>query len=292
MGKSIIELVDELPTDNITVTVLNVLDFVVPGEWENLVGFDNTICSVTGKTYPDVIESIRARALELYEDPDQGYQTAIWIYQTLDNTDTAIAAAALADKVGDTLSWIPFLDKLTPKADTVQSVDLSIKLVGELIAHSKIHGLGFNPVDFAASVAENYHKEALMRMVALVCIDGLIPLGADFMSKVRNSLDEGGESALADNPAFAALSDSIPESDKQGFISNTFDAVGDWMDNLISSTGLSPESLFDRLGGFIEVADDKLDYVAAFLDASTNCYEHTGIQTVARHLIQRAAQDI
>ncbi|NEN99287.1 MAG: hypothetical protein F6K50_28525, partial [Moorea sp. SIO3I7] len=207
-------------------------------------------------------------------------------------TDTAIAAAALADKVGDTLSWIPFLDKLTPKADTVQSIDLSIKLVGELIAHSKIHGLGFNPVDFAASVTENYHNEALMRMVALVCIDGVIPLGADFISKVRNSLEEGGESALEDNPAFAALSGSIPESDKQGFISNTFDAVGDWMDNLISSTGLSPESLFERLGGFIELADDKLDYVAAFLDASTNCYEHTGIQTVARHLIERAAKEI
>ncbi|NEO80220.1 hypothetical protein [Moorena sp. SIO4G3] len=292
MGQSIIELVDQLPEDNITVTVLNVLDFIVPGEWENLVGFDNTIISITGETDPDVIESIRARALELYEDPDQGYQTAIWIYHTLDNTDTAIAAAALADKVGDTLSWIPFLDKLTPKADTVQSIDLSIKLVGELIAHSKIHGLGFNPVDFAASVTENYHNEALMRMVALVCIDGLIPLGADFISKVRNSLDEGGESALEDNPAFAALSDSIPESDKQGFITNTFDAVGDWMDNLISSTGLSPESLFERLGGFIELADDKLDYVAAFLDASTNCYEHTGIQTVARHLIERAAKEI
>lgn len=292
MGQSIIELVDQLPTDNLTVKILNVLDFIVPGEWENLVGFDNTICSVTGKTYPDDIESIRERALELYEDPDQGYQTAIWIYQTLDNTDTAIAAAALADKVGDTFRWIPFLDKLTPKADTVQSVDLSVKLVGELIAHSKIHGLGFNPLDFADSVKENYHNEALMRMVALVAIDGLIPLGADFISKVRNSLQEGGDSALANNPAFAILSGAIPESDKLGFISNTFDAVGDWMDNLISSTGLSPESLFDRMGGVIEVADDKLDYVAAFLDASTNCYEHTGIQTVARHLIRRAAKEI
>lgn len=292
MGQSIIELVDQLPTDNITVKILKVLDFVVPGEWENLVGFDKTICSVTGNSYPEDIESIRARALELYEDPDQGYQTAIWIYQTLDNTDTAIAAAALADKVGDTFRWIPFLDKLTPKADTVQSIDLSIKLVGELIAHSKIHGLGLNPVDFAASVKENYHNEALMRMVALVAIDGLIPLGADFISKVRNSLEEGGESALANNPAKKVLSKSFPEFEQLGFISNTFDAVGDWMHDLISSTGLSPESLFDRLGGVIEVADDKLDYVAAFLDASTNCYEHTGIQTVARHLIQRAAKEI
>jgi hypothetical protein len=41
----------------------------------------------------------------------------------------------------------------------------------------------------------------------------------------------------------------------------------------------------------MNVADSKLDYVAAFLDMSTNYYEHTGTQTVARNLILRAAQE-
>jgi hypothetical protein len=35
-----------------------------------------------------------------------------------------------------------------------------------------------------------------------------------------------------------------------------------------------------------------LDYVAAFLDMSTNYYEHTGIQTVARRVIEQAAREI
>ena len=48
MAKSIFELVDELPADNMTVKTLRALDFVVPGQWENIIGFDNTIRVVTG----------------------------------------------------------------------------------------------------------------------------------------------------------------------------------------------------------------------------------------------------
>ncbi|NEO71334.1 hypothetical protein [Moorena sp. SIO3H5] len=292
MSKSIIELVDELSTDSLTVKILNALDFVIPGEWENLVGFNHTIRKLTGEEDYDVITKIRDRALAIYEDPNEGYQKAVGIYQKFDRTDKAIAAAALADKVGDTFSWIPFLQKLTPKADKLQGLDLGLKLVGELLAHSKIHKVGLNPFEFATSIQENYDKAALMRMVALVCIDGVIPLGADFVSKVRNTLEEGDQSSFSNNDEFEAIKDSIPDDDQQGFITQTFDAVGGWMDNLVSSVGLSRDSLSDSLGGFVEIADDKLDYVAAFLDASTNYYEHTGIQTVARHLILRAAEEI
>jgi hypothetical protein len=55
MSKAIYEIVDELPTDNMTVKVLKTLDFVVPGQWENLVGFENTIRQVTGETDEDMI---------------------------------------------------------------------------------------------------------------------------------------------------------------------------------------------------------------------------------------------
>jgi hypothetical protein len=47
MDKSIIQLVDELPTDNITVKVLKALDYVAPGEWINLAGFENNIRAIT-----------------------------------------------------------------------------------------------------------------------------------------------------------------------------------------------------------------------------------------------------
>ncbi|MDJ0651165.1 MAG: hypothetical protein QNJ60_20930 [Xenococcaceae cyanobacterium MO_188.B19] len=290
MSTSIIELVDNLPTNNITVKVLKSLDFVLPGKWENLVGFDNTISAVTGVTAAEGIAQIRDRAIELYDDKKNGYQTAIWLYQTVDNADKAIAAAAIADKIGDTFRFIPFLDKLTPKADSVQSIDLRLKLVAELIVYSKINGITLTPVKFAKSLKENYQQEALLRMAALICIDGIIPLGADFVSRVRDDLEQ--TTNVAEAPAFNVVSDLIPAEDKQGFINESFNAVGDWMDNLTHSFNLNRDTLFNKFGGFIEIADDKLDYVAAFLDSSTNYFEHTGIQTVARRLIKRAHQEM
>ena len=290
MGKSIVDLVDNLPTDNITVKVLKALDYIVPGEWENFVSFDSAIIKITGETKSKKIKKIRKQAVKLYEDKNNGYQTAIWLYQTLDATDRAIGAAALANKVGDTFSFIPLLKKLTPKADTLQSIDLKMKLVAELIAYSKLNGLTLSPQKFAASLRENYQNEALMRMVALVCIDGVLPLGADFVPIVENDITK--RENLQNNPAFSVISQLIPTTDKTGFINDTFKAVDEWMAKLTDSAGLTRELIANHLSNFVDIADDKLDYVAAFLDTSTNYFEHTGIQTVARKLIKEAAKEV
>ncbi|NEO54317.1 MAG: hypothetical protein F6K54_15225 [Okeania sp. SIO3B5] len=293
MSDSIIELLDELPSDNLTVKTLNALDFVVPGEWENVVGFDKTIEAITGETDADRIMDIRNKAIELYNDPDNGYQGAIWYYNLVDNVDGALAAAAMAEIVSEKIPFLSFLGSLTPKADTTQSVDLCLKIVAELIAYSKLNGLPIlNPGEFVTNLTEEYSGPSLMRMAALVCLDGLIPLGPDFLQKVQDTLDGEGESAFADNAVFGAISDTIPGDDKFGFIRETFGAVQGWMDNLVGSVGLTPESIFDKIGGFIDFSDDALDVVAAFLDKTTNYFQHTGTQSVARKLIERAAEEV
>lgn len=292
MSDSIIELLDELPSDNMTVKVLNALNFAVPGKWENVVGCDKTISVITGANDANTVMQIRNRMIELYNDSDNGYQRAVWYYKTVDNADKALGTAAMANKIGEKIGFLSFLNKLTPKADTTQSIDLCLKLVAELIAYSKINGIKLNPGEFVSELGENYTGAALMRMVALVCIDGLIPLGPDFLQKIQETLDSKGESSFEKNPVFGAIEGSIPSDDKVGFINSTFGAVSGWMDNLVSSVGLTPKSIFDSIGGFIEFSDDKLDFVAAFLDQSTNYFEHTGIQTVARKLILRAAEDV
>jgi len=288
MSQSIVELVDNLPTDNITVKVLKTISTFTPGKWENLVGFNNTITAVTGATAADEIGKIRDRAINLYGDKKRGYQTAVWLYRTVDNTDKAIAAAAIADKLGDKLSFIPFLDKITPKADSVQSVDLRIKLVAELIIFSKLNNLSLNPAQFAKALKENYQNEALLRMASLICIDGILPLGVNFVGKVKQDLEKRDN--LQANPAYNAVGELIPVDNKEEFIDQSFNAAGDWMDSFSKKLGVTPETLSEKLGGFIELADGKLDYLAAFLDGSTNFYEHTGIQTVARRLITEAAK--
>ena len=292
MGKSIIQLVDELPSDNITVKVLNALDFVAPGQWKNLVGFDNTIRAITGETDANVIQRIRDRAASLYLDPKQGYQTAIQLYQTIDKADVAMGTAALANKVSEKISFLSFLGNITPKADTAQTVDLLLKIAVEIIAYCKLNGIPSpNPQQFATSLANNYQDAGLMRMSALVCLDGILPLGPDFLSKIHQTISGGNASIVDQNPTFSAIQNYLPgnsSSDKFGFITQSFAAVQGWSNNLIAKTGVTPQSLLSNLGKFIQIADDNLDFVAAFLDQTTNYYEHTGIQTVARHLILQA----
>jgi len=292
VSQSISKLVDNLPSTSMTVYMLRSLDFVVPGEWQNLVGFENTIRAVTGVTDRGEIEEIGQRAIALYNDPKEVYQQTLWLYQTIDRADNAIGAAALANKVGEKISFLSFLNQLTPKADTVQTIDLCLKLVVELIAFCRLHGLPTSIEAFRASLA-NYHNESVMRMAALIAVDGLIPLGPNFVLKAQSILSQVNTSQLEGNPTYQSISSAIPGSTtagKLGFMGESFASANGWMSNFVASRGLTPEKVVAHLQQVMNTTDSKLDYLAAFLDMSTNYYEHTGTQTVARNLILRAAE--
>ncbi|MEW6493963.1 MAG: hypothetical protein AB1589_15840 [Cyanobacteriota bacterium] len=295
MSKSIYELVDELPTNNLTTMSLRSLDFVIPGEWNNLVGFENTIRTVTGETDESIIQQIGDRAVYLYNDRSQGYQRAMWLYQTVDRTDYALGAAALANKVGEKIPLMGFLNRITPKADKAQTIDLCLKLVVELVAFCQINGIPGDSIgDFVASLGD-YSGENLMRMTALVCFDGLIPLGPDFISQAQSTLSGVSPSDLEKNPSFSSISDAIPGNGSGGkldFIGRSFDSVKGWMSGFVASKDLNPQKVANNLQRFVDIADDKLDYLGAFLDVSTNYFEHTGTQTLARRLIERAVAEI
>lgn len=295
MSKPIFEIVDQLPTGGITIMALRSLDFVVPGQWNNLVGFTNTIKAVTGETDEALIQQIGDRAVYLYNDKSQGYQRALWLYETVDNTDAALGAAALASKVGQAIPLLGFLDKLTPKPEKAQAIDLTVKLVVELVAFCQINGIPGDSIgDFLAALGD-YGGESLMRMAALVCFDGLIPLGPDFILKALGTLGNMTPNDLEQNPTFKGVSSLIPGGNpagQLGFINQSFDSVKGWMTDFVSSRGLTQEKVVSNLQNFVEISKDKLDYLGAFLDVSTNYYTHTGVQTLARRLIERAVAEI
>lgn len=138
MSDSIIDLMDALPEKNITTMMLNGLDFVVPGEWTNIVGFNNMIVEVTGEDDPAIVQQIRDRAIVLYMDKDQGYQQAMWIYQAVDNADKALAAAALANKLGDKIPLVGgFMKKVTPNADKARRSIFALSSSQKLLASAK-----------------------------------------------------------------------------------------------------------------------------------------------------------
>jgi hypothetical protein len=295
MSSTINERVDALPTSGVTIFALNALDFVLPGEWNNLTGWENTIRSVTGEADNDLIQQVSDRAIELYNDKSQGYQNALWLYDTIDAAGSALGTAALANKVGEKVPLLGLLNKLTPRADKAQAIDLSLKLIVEILAFCQINGIPGNSVgDFMTSLGD-YGGESLMRMAALVCFDGLIPLGPDFIGLVTNKLAELTEGDLQNNSGFKQIKRFIPDrgaGGQLGFIQSSFGTVSDWMGNFVADRDLTPQKIMSSLQSFIEVSDDKLDYVAAFLDMSTNYYAHTGVQTLAKRLIDRAYAEI
>ena len=295
MSKTVFELVDQLPKDNMTVKALRALDFVVPGEWNNLIGFDNTIRTVTGETDEDLIQQVGDRAITLYNDKSEGYQRALWLYQTIDSAGSALGAAAMANKVAQNVPFLSMLGNLTPKPEKAQTIDLSLKLVVELLAFCQINGIPGDSIgDFAGALGD-YGGESLMRMAALVCFDGLIPLGPDFIMATQSWIQKLSPSDLQENPSFNAISSMIPGGNpagQLGFIGQSFGSVSGWMSSFVSDRGLTPQNVMGHLQSFVEISADKVDYVGAFLDMTTNYYEHTGVQTLAHRLIERAAAEI
>jgi hypothetical protein len=295
VSKPVYELVDQLPTGGITVMALKSLDFVIPGQWQNLVGFDNTIRAVTGETDEGLIQQIGERAVTLYNDKSQGYQRALWLYQTVDSASGALGAAALANKIGQDISFLGVLKNLTPKPEKAQSIDLCVKLVVELVAFCQINGIPGDSIgDFLAAL-KDYGGESLMRMAALVCFDGLIPLGPDFALKGLSAIRQMTPADLDHNQTFRGVKDLIPGNNTPGklsFINQSFESTKGWMENFVAAHNLTPEKVVNNLTKFVDISKDKLDYLGAFMDMYVKYYEHTGVQTLARRLIERAVAEI
>lgn len=295
MSKPIYDLVDQLPTNDLTVKALRSLDFVLPGQWQNLVGFDNTIRAVTGESDPALVLQIGERAVQLFNDKSQGYQRALWLYQTVDSASGLLGTAALANRVGQDVGFLGVLKHLTLKPEKLQSLDLSVKLVTEVVAFCQINGIPGDSIgDFLAALAD-YSGESLVRMAALVCFDGLVPLGADFIDKALSILNQTTPSDLEKNQTFKGVRELIPGNDaagQLGFIQQSFDSTKGWMQGFVNSNSLTPDRVVSNLEKYVDISRDKLDYLGAFLDIFVKYYEHTGIQTLARRLIERSVAEI
>lgn len=288
-------LMDHLPERNLTTRMLDAVDAVAPGQWRNIVGFENAIRIITGETDEDLIQKVGERAIRLYNDRSQGYQRAVWLYETGETISNTMATAALANKVGEKISLLHFVNKITPKPDNAQGIDFGVKLVIEVVAFCMRNGLPGDGIgDFVKALA-HYRDEARIRMAALICVDGLLPLGPDFLSTVLGALGAGGTGGLQQSETFQRVHSLIPGGGPEGqltFIQKGMQATQDWMTDFVSKNALTPAKVLGGLQGFIDAADTKLDYVAAFLDLTTDYYRHTGIQSVARSLIERAVNEV
>jgi len=289
---SIDQAVDALPDKGITVTVLKTLDYLVPGKWENITDFNQMITSTTGVADPQMVQRIRQKSVALYNEPGNNYARAMRVYSLVDSVDKVVAAAALASKVGEAFSFLSFLDRFTPKADTTQAIDASLKFTAELIAYGLLNGMPkpSNIGEYSTALGQ-YAKEDAMRLAGWVVIEGVIPLGPDFMRRMVAGVDNMGSGSGGGAKLFNQLSGSLPgntTAEKKGFLTNAMNSTNQFVGGFVADKQITQQGMTGKLSRIINVADSGLDYVAAALDAGTNYYEHTGTQTVARSVIKKA----
>lgn len=293
--KPLHQLLEDLPTSSITTRLLGLLDYAVPGEWQNITRFDEMIRSVTGEDDESLIQAVGERAIQLYNDEGNGYQRAVWIYEMLDDTQGITGLAALGDKLSGDFDFLRFLGKVTPKADTAQAVDAAVKLVGELAAFCYVNGMPGDSIgDFAAAFG-NAQKEDAMRLAAFLAFDCALPLGPDFLMKLTDGVERLTDGLLGGNGRFARIASLLPSTDlesSQRLIAENFDATRGTLEQFSVERGIEQGTVFGKIRGVLGAADDKLDYVAAAIDLVSNHFEHTGIQSVARKVISRAYGEI
>ncbi len=295
MAKPIYETLDDLSRRGMTLRMLKTVDWVVPGKYVNVVGFEDTIRFVTGENDQDYIQRVGERAIELYNDPQEGYQRALWLYQTCDSVQGVAGWASFLSKVGQDVGFLGWFSKLLPKEDTTQAIDLGVKLVAEIVAFCSLNGIPGDSVgDFVESLQE-MENERLMRMGALVAVDGVLPLGPDFIEKAYSMLESAGADGLANNERFARMSGLIPGNSaeqKLGFVQEGLTSIKGWAGDFVAKNDISQNRVLKSLNGLSEKIEGKLDYAAAFIDMTTDYFEHTGTQSVGRSLISRAQAEI
>jgi hypothetical protein len=294
MGKPIYELVDELPRRSLTVGLLQALDWVVPGDYVNLVGFEETIRAISGETDSDYIQRVGVRAIELYNDTSQGYQRGLWIYQTADSVQGIAGAASFIENLSGSFSFLSWLGALTPKAETTQSIDLAVKLAAEVLAFLTINGKPGDSVgEFVESITD-FRDEARMRLATLICVDGVLPLGPDFLSKAIGYLG-GDPGKVKENERFQRLSGLMPGDglkEQVGYMQQSLEALTDFVPDFIAKHDISQSRVLESVKKISDRYEGSLDYIASLLDMTTDYFEHTGTQTVARQLITRAISEI
>jgi hypothetical protein len=283
MSDQINELLEALPETSLTTRLLSLLDYVVPGEWQNVTSFEAMIKQVTGEDDETIIQNVGERAITLYRDPAQGYQRAVQVFQLVDNAQGLAGFAALANKVS-------FLEGITPKSDTTQAIDAGVKFVAELTTFCLVNGMpGDSVADFASSLL-NGEKEDRMRLAAWIAYDGLVPLGPDFLGKILDGIRSLTSSQLGEHGRFARIAHFLPGGldEKKQLVEASLDSTRGHVEQFVADKGLTQDSLLDRIRQQVEVTDGRLDYVAAVLDMATNYFEHTGVQSVARRIVSRA----
>ncbi len=292
---SVLERLDRLPRRNLTVLAIKGLSTLVPGGWKNITSADGLIADVLGSSDPELIRQVRERADALSRARHEGYGRALSLYDAVNRSQKAAGGLRLLANVGGALPLVKRVADLTPTSETLQAADLSLKVAAEMLAFTQVNGLpGDSFGDFAASLGE-YAGEARVRMAALICFDALLPLGDQALQRLDGLLGGVSQRDLHQLPAYAGMASMLPgrgDGDHLSFLRRGVDQWLGWAGGFSSQLGLTGQKAVQALENTLGPWQGSFQQMATFLDAFTDTYQHTGVQAVARRLVERAAAEI
>jgi hypothetical protein len=292
---SVLERLDRLPRRNLTVLAIKGLSVLVPGGWHNLTSADELISDVLGSNDPELIRQVRARADVLSQARHEGYGRALSLYDAVNRSQKAAGGLRLLANVGGALPLVKRIADLTPTSETLQAADLSLKVAAEMLAFTQVNGLpGDSFGDFAAALSE-YAGEARVRMAALICFDALLPLGDQALQRLDGLLGGVSKRDLRQLPAYAGMASMLPGRGDEAHLSFLRRGVDQWLGwagGFSSQLGLTGQKAVQALETTLGPWQGGFQQMATFLDAFTDTYQHTGVQAVARRLVERAAAEI
>ncbi|MFN5193097.1 MAG: hypothetical protein ACK5E6_01560 [Cyanobacteriota bacterium] len=295
MSRTVLDRLERLPRRNLTVLALRGIGTLVPGGWHNLTSADELISDVLGSNDPGLVAQVRARADDLSRARHEGYGRALSLYDAVNRSQKATGGLRVLANVTGALPLVKGLANLTPASDTLQAADLSLKVAAEMLAFTQVNGLpGDSFADFSRAL-QDYAGEARVRMAALVCFDALLPLGDQALERLDGLLGRVSGADLRQLPAYAGMASLIPgrgDGAHLAFLRQGVDSWLGWAGGFVGGLGLTGQKAVRALEGTLGPWQGGFEQLATFLDAFTDTYAHTGVQAVARRLVERAAAEI
>jgi len=295
MSATVLERLERLPRRNLTVLALRGISTLVPGGWQNQTSAEELISDVLGSDDPELVQQVRARADQLSRARHEGYRRALSLYDAVNRSQKAAGGLRVLANVAGALPLVKRLAVLTPASQTLQAVDLSLKVAAEMLSFTQVNGLpGDSFAAFGDSLRE-YSGEARVRMAALVCFDALLPLGDNALHRLDDLLGQVGSRELHQLPSYAGMASLLPgrgDAAHLSFMRRGVDQWLGWADGFVGDLGLSGQRAVRALESTIGPWHGGMEQLATFLDAFTDTYSHTGVQAVARRLVERAAAEI
>ncbi|MFN5221332.1 MAG: hypothetical protein ACK5FE_10590 [Cyanobacteriota bacterium] len=295
MRPTVLERLERLPRRNLTVLALRGISTLVPGGWENITSGDELIRRVMGSSDPELIAQVRARANELSNARHEGYGRALSLYDAVNRSQKATGGLRVLANVAGGLPIVKRLAMIAPSSDLLQAVDLSLKVGAEMLAFTQVNGLPGDSFGAFGASLRDYAEENRVRMTALICYDALLPLGDRALERLDGLLGAASGRDLHQLPSYAGMAAMIPghgDDAHLNFLRRSVDEWKGWAGGFISEFGLTSQKAVRALESTLGPWQGSLEGLAAFLDAFTETYAHTGIQAVATRLVERAAGEI